>query len=261
MKKIITNKFVLFSLGVLFVIGVWFLLSLCFDVSTTIFPSPIPTFKEFFNMLGKGQTYISLGYTVLRVFLGFIISFVCALVIGTIAGNHEPFYQFFKPFITVIKSIPTVALVFLFIALITPKMTPIVVVVILCFPILYEGVVGGIKNVDKQLIAASRVDGAMYMKRILYIKLPLAIPYIVVAIASSFSLSFKIEIMAEVVAGLTKNGLGSSIVAARNNDPTTLVGVFACSLFAILFMLLVTLLEEIVKHVVKRQNIVNFNNN
>ena len=254
MKRIISNKFLLFGLGVVFVLGIWFLLSLAFDINTTILPSPIPTFNEFFSLLGKKSMYISLGYTVLRVFLGFLFSFILAIILGTFAGNHPALYHFLKPLMTVIKSIPTVALVFLFITLITPRNTPIFVVIVICLPILYEGVVGGVKNVPSQINEASRVDGAHYFKRTLFIKLPLAIPYVLVAIASSFSLSFKIEIMAEVVAGLTKNGLGSAITAARSEDPTTLTGVFACSLFAILFMLIVTLLEEVIKKFFKREN-------
>ena len=254
MKKFISNKFVIFGLGILFVIALWFLVSACFDINGGIFPSPIATFSRFAELLTDPYSYQCLGYTFFRMLVGFAISFLIALVVGIFAGNHESFYMFLKPLMTVIKSIPTVAVVFLFVVLVAPKNAPIFVVIIICFPILYEAIAGGIRKVDPDLVQASEVDGAGYFKRVLLVKLPLSIPYIVVGIASSFSLSFKIEIMAEVITGYTKNGLGSVIRFVQQEDPTNLVSVFAYSLFAIIFMLLITLLEQVIKHFYKREN-------
>ena len=255
MKKFISNKFVLFALGIIFVIALWFVLSLCFDTNGGIFPSPIETFKEFGVLLADPYSYKCLGYTFVRMLIGFSVSFIIALILGIFAGNHDWLYQFLKPLMTVIKSVPTVAVVFLFVVMVTPRNAPIFVVIIICFPILYEAVAGGIKKVDIELVQASQVDGANYFARVLFIKLPLSIPYIVVGVVSSFSLSFKIEIMAEVITGYTRNGLGSVIHYTQQADPTNLSGVFAYSLFAIIFMLLITLLEQVVRQLLKNRMI------
>lgn len=256
MKAFISNKFVLFFLGTLFVVLLWVIASLLFDKNGAIFPSPVLTMGKFGEILADPYTYKCLGFTMLRMLAGFGLSFVLALIFGVIAGNNAHIYQFLKPLMTVIKSIPTVALVFLFLVLITPKDAPIFVVFVICFPILYEGVVGGIKNINKDIIDASKVDGADYIKGTLYIKIPLAIPYIIVSIVSSFALSFKIEIMAEVITGYTRNGLGSVIHFTQVDDPTNMAGIFAYSLLAIIIMLLVTLLEEIVKQLIQRRGLV-----
>ena len=254
MKRFISNRFTLFALGILFVIFLWFIISLCFDTNGGIFPSPVNTFAKFGELLADPYSYKCLGYTFLRMLIGFSISFIVALIIGIFAGNHQEVYDFLKPLMVVIKSIPTVALVFLFVVMVTPKNAPIFVVIIICFPILYEAVAGGFKKVDNQLVQASQVDGANYFQRVLFIKLPLSVPYIVVGLASSFSLSFKLEIMAEVITGYTRNGLGSVIHYVQQEDPTNLVSVFAYSLFAIIFMLLISLLEQVIKQVLKKKN-------
>ncbi len=253
MRKFISNKYTLFFLGTLFVIALWFILSLCFDVNEGIFPNPIVVFKEFGHLLTEPISYKYLGWTFLRMIIGFGVSFLLALVVGILAGNHEHLYLFLKPLMTTIKSIPTVTLVFLFVVFAAPKNAPIFVVIIICFPILYEAVAGGIKKVDQQVDYAAQLDGAGYFQRVLFIKLPLSIPYIIVGIASSFSLSFKLEIMAEVITGSTFVGLGSIIHYTQQQDPTNLTGVFAYSLFAIIFMLLITLLETIIKQRVNKQ--------
>ena len=261
MKKYISNKFVLFALGTLFVILLWVICSLLFDKNGAIFPNPVLTMEQFGVILADPYTYQCLGYTFLRMLMGFSLSFVVALLFGVLAGNNENVYQFFKPLMVVIKSIPTVALVFLFLVMINAKNAPIFVVFVICFPILYEGVVGGIKNVSDDVIDASKVDGANYIKATWYIKLPLAIPYIIVSMVSSFALSFKIEIMAEVITGYTRNGLGSVIHFTQVDDPSNMAGIFAYSLLAIIIMLLVSLIAEIVKYIVQKKNIVATNNN
>ena len=254
MKKFISNKFTLFALGILFVVALWFVISLCFDTNGGIFPSPIETFAKFGELLKDSYSYKCLGYTFLRMLIGFSISFLAALIVGIFAGNHQEVYDFLKPLMVVVKSIPTVALVFLFVVMVTPKNAPIFVVIIICFPILYEAVAGGFRKVNKDYVQAAQVDGANYLQRVLFIKLPLSIPYIVVGVASSFSLSFKLEIMAEVITGYTRNGLGSVIHYVQQEDPTNLTGVFAYSLFAIIFMLLISLLEQIIRQVFKKGN-------
>ena len=258
MKRFITNKFTLFSLGVVFVVVLWILCSVLFDKNGAIFPNPITTIQRFGAILSEQQTYISLGYTFLRMIVGFVVSFLLALIVGMLAGNHQALYQFLKPLMTVLKSVPTVAFVFVFIVMSNAREAPIYVVFVICFPILYEAVVGGFKSIDKDIVDASKVDGASYLKGAAFIKLPLAIPYIVVGIVSSFALSFKIEIMAEVITGSTKNGLGSSINYAYSQ--AEMPNVFAYSLLVIIFMLLVSLIEEIVKHTLKKKGLIENNN-
>ena len=258
MRKFISNKYTLFSLGIIFVIGLWFIISAFFDVNGAIFPSPILTLQSLGNILAKGQTYSSLGFTFLRMIIGFAISFVLALAFGMIAGNWPKMYHFFRPLMTVLKSVPTVAFVFVLVVLTNAREAPILVVLIVCFPILYEAVVGGFRNVEKEIVEASKVDGANSVKSAVHIKLPLAVPYIVVGMVSSFGLSFKIAIMSEALTGATKNGIGSSIQYAYSQ--MEMADVFAYSLLVIILMLIVTLLEDVVKQIAKKKGIVIDNN-
>lgn len=253
MKRFISNRFILFALGIITLLMVWFLISLLVDRNGSIFPSPFLTFNRLFVLLGDPYTYTCLWHTLVRMIIGFLASFAAALVFGILAGNHPSLYQFFKPLMVTLKSVPTVALVFLFIVLFTPKDAPIFVVMLICFPIIYEAIAGGINNVDKQTVDAAKIDGASYLKRVVYIKLPLALPFMIVGMVSSFALSFKIEIMAEVLTGYTRNGLGSAIQYARTSNPSDMATIFAYALIAIIVMLIVSLIEEIVKRqMVKR---------
>lgn len=178
--------------------------------------------------------------------VGFALSFVSALIIGTISGMNSYFERIINPTIVTLRAIPTASLVYVFIVLAGFKNAPMLLVMLICFPIIYEGTVSGIRNIPEELVKASKVDGVDLIKDIFRIKLPLAMPYIVVSMFSSFSLAFKIEIMAEVITGSSNAGLGSAILGARSSDPTNMIPIFAYSLIAVVIMLVIDFISSLI---------------
>lgn len=247
MKKYTINKYLLRLIGVILFILLWQTLSMIIGETTFIFPSPYITIKEALSLLSESYIYKCLVQTMFRMLAGFMISLLLAFVLGIIAGNYENIEEILKPIISVFKSVPTASLVYLFLVIAGAKMTPLFIVMMVSFPILYESVVGGIKSTPTILLESSSLDGAKFFTINTKIRIPLAIPYIVVGIASSFGLSLKIEIMAEVITGYTRLGLGSAILAAQRSDPTNMVPVFAYSLIAIALILVIDSFSELIK--------------
>ena len=252
MKKFITNKYVLTILGCLLFFLIWIIISVSVNETTMIFPDPLKTFAEAGRILSKSYVYNCLLWTMLRMVIGFSISFILAMVFGLLAGHFPSLKTLFNPIVVALKSIPTAALVFLFLVISGAKYAPIYVVILISFPILYEAISSGVYNIPEEMLDASLVDGSKGLSTILHIRLPLAIPYILVGVASSFALSFKIEIMAEIITGDTSHGLGSAIAAAQKNDPSNMVPIFAYSLIAIVFILIVTIIEDVITRFVKK---------
>ena len=253
MKKFISNKYVLFGLGIVLFILLWWVISLLFDINGMIVPSPWATTGRMIELLGEPYTYKCLGFTLLRVLIGFGISFVVAFILGVLAGNSKTFAGLLKPTMIVLKSVPTATVVFLFVILATPRDAPILVTMLISFPILFEAVTTGIANVDKETVEASKVDGADAVKRNIFIKIPLSLPYIGVGVLASFSLSFKVEIMAEVITGYPINGLGSQIRAVQGADPTDMVTIFGYSLIAVILVLIISITADVIKDKLKKK--------
>lgn len=245
--RILRNKYFIFFLGFLFIIGLWFLVSAIVDLSSSIFPTPIKTFKLMFELLGKKETYSYLGFSILRLVIGFLASLLLAFLLGIIVNNNDSLYKFFTPLMTFLKAAPTATFVFLFFVLVGGKNAPIFVVILMTFPILYESIVGGLKSTDPNVLEAAKVDGSGKLKTLFLIQIPLGIPYIVLGIVSTFGLAFKVEIMAEVLAGITRGGLGTMISTSKILNPTDLTPMFAYSLMAIILVLLVSILTSVLK--------------
>lgn len=252
MKRFITNKYVLTIIGCILFFVIWLLISLIVNETKMVFPDPWSTIQETGKILSTSYVYRCIGWTLLRMLIGFSASFIIALIFGILAGHFPAIRTILNPIVLAIKSIPTAALVFLFLVVSGARYAPIYIVVLISLPILYESIAAGIANIPEEIHDASRIDGGGFWRIATKIRLPLALPYILVGIASSFALSFKIEIMAEIITGDTKNGLGSAISAAQKNDPSNMVPIFAYSLIAIIFILIITIIEDVVTRILKK---------
>ena len=121
---------------------------------------------------------------------------------------------------------------------------------LIAFPILYEAISGGMHNIDSEILDAVRIDTNSFITIVTKVKLPLSIPYLLVGLTSSFALSLKTEIMAEIITGDTNYGLGCAISAYRSIDPTDLTPIFAVAFIALVFVLLIDLIGIIIrKHI------------
>ena len=116
-KAFIGNTYFIYTLGLLFVFGLWFLFAFIVGGENLIFPSPIETIKAAGDILSRSYIYKGIGWTILRTLMGFVAAFILAFILGSLAGHYKKLYLFLKPLMLVAKSIPTAALVFLFLIL------------------------------------------------------------------------------------------------------------------------------------------------
>lgn len=251
MKRILTNKYFLSFIGIILFFLIWVAVYFIAGANRNLFPDPSETFVQMFEFLKDPYTYKCIWGSFERMLIGFGIGALAAIIIGVIVGNHLKLKHVFNPTIVALKAIPTAALTFLFLALAGLRNAPIYIVVIIVFPIVYEATVSGYSSIDEYMIMASKVDGSNAFNSNLKIKFPLAFPTITLGLLSSFALSIKIEIMAEVISGSSSDGLGRAIAAAYISSDNGLVPTFAYSLIAILLMLLVTLLIDVAKKLIR----------
>lgn len=247
MRKFITNKITLYTFGIILFVLLWEIISLIINEPIMIFPDPITTTMLAFEYLGDAYTWRCIGATLSKMLIGFLVSFGMAIIFGTLAGNNMHLKKIFDPTIIALKAVPTAATVFVFLVIAGFKNAPIYIVVLIAFPILYESVVGGFQNISKEINDSLKLDDKSYFSKIMQVKLPLAFPYIVVGLASSFALAFKVEIMAEIMAGSNDYGIGSAIQVQRQINSSDMRPVFAYSLIIIVMVLLTTLISSLLK--------------
>lgn len=242
MKKSTITK--LYIVGILLIIILWLLLSLCFDEANLIFPDPIKVFVRIIKLLQKQSTYKYLFQSVIKTLKGFIISLLISIFLGSLTALNEKIRYILAPIWALLKSIPTASLVFLFLVMFTVKNTPVYIVMLISMPILYDAMVSGYDNIDSQIVDALKLEQANEIYKLVTIRFPLALKHLFVGINSSLALSFKIEIMAEILSGDTRNGIGSIISYIEKSDPTNMIDILAYSIIVVLFSIIVDYLVK-----------------
>ena len=255
MKKLFTNKIFLTAIGILLFIAFWYVIYYVARGDSTIFPSPHETFIEAFSYLGEEFTYKCIWGSLQRMLIGFLIASVAGILLGVIVGNYTSLKYVFNPTMIALKAVPTAALVFLFLVIAGLKNAPIYVVVIIVFPMVYEATVSGYRHIDENILMALKVESRSNLMANIRVKFPLSFPYISLGLISSFALSFKIEIMAEVISGSSSYGIGRAISTSYSSGINGMIPTFAYSLIAIMVMLLVSLVAAIIKHVFKLKDL------
>ena len=238
-------------LGIGFVFLLWWLTSLI--VKGTVlktFPGPEDAIPLFFELFAHASTWLAVGGTLLRLVISFAIAFVIGSFLGVISGINKSFANFMRPLIITLRTLPTAAVILILIVLLRPIFAPIIIVFLIIFPISYESMATGIKNVNKEVREAAKIDGASRLQSNIRIKIPLSMPYVLLGVVSSLGLGMKISIMSEIIAGSNRiSGLGRLIhLAYIEADMTRIV---AISIFAIILIGLIDLAMYFAKRKLK----------
>ena len=107
-NKILINTFRIFI--VLLFISIWELLSSYKIINTFLFSSPSNVLKTFISMVVDKSIFIHIGVTLYELIISFLLSTVVALIISIIFWSNETIYKIIDPYITIINSLPKVAL-------------------------------------------------------------------------------------------------------------------------------------------------------
>ena len=110
-----TKKYIRTTLIVLIWLVIWQVLSLVVN-NDILLSGPVETFKALITLGSESSFYLSVGMTVAKILLGFIIGMALGVILAILSYRIGIIREFFSPFVSVIKSIPIVS--FIIIALI-----------------------------------------------------------------------------------------------------------------------------------------------
>lgn len=220
MKKVRNiNNYIFFS-GILFVFFVWYIASIIANSEAKV-PSINSVVLSIYELSTNKSTYLMIYGTFSRSILGFSISLVAALIIGSLANFSQKLKFFLKPIVTSLRAIPTASIILFLLIVVGFKLSTYYLVFIMCFPILYQSVVYGVENIDKELLMINKIDNCDNVKNFFYFLLPLSLPSIINGILMSFALAIKTEVMGEILSGSTSvKGLGIMLNYYKNNLQT-----------------------------------------
>ncbi len=203
-KKEKSLNLILPLISVIAILLLWAVASVSID-NEYILPSIQKTAKEFFALFNSKEFYLSLWLTVIRSFIAFALSFILALIFAICANKIKYFKALISPLISIMRALPTIAIVLLLLFWTNSKVAPIVVTAIVVLPTSYTHIESALFSLDKTISEAGRVDGADEKSVFLTIELPQIFPSIYSGIGSGLSLNLKLMVAAEVIAQTAKS--------------------------------------------------------
>ncbi len=213
-----------------------------------LLPTPRETLLALKNLLYTGELYNNLLITIRRTFLGYGTALIIGILVSLLLHKNRPLQLIFQPLITVIQTTPPVIWIVLAVIWfgIAEDLTPIFLIFIVTFPIIFINLFEGLKDINEDLIEMARVYNWSKKQIYLHIYYPALIPYLVSAISIGFAFAWKSSIFAEFVG--SSSGVGFALSMANSNLQTAKL--FAWAIILVILMLIIEYI--IIKPVQKR---------
>ena len=198
----------------------WYITTATARVSSLFLPKPGDVFASLFDGIVSGMYLSNTLVTVQESMLGFLVALAIALPLGYGIAKSRLLAITIQPYLSAGQAIPAVVIAPLLILWLGYGILPNVVIctLVVLFPVVINTVLG-IQTIERALIDAARVEGAAGWSLLAHVEFPLALPAILAAIRSGFTLSIVGALVGEVVSG-GDSGLGSLVVLAKNQYNT-----------------------------------------
>ena len=196
MKRFMQNSPKFLSMFFFFII--WEGVALYID-NSLLFPRVSEIFLSLKNLVASGDFTLILWNTLSRFFISIVFSLILAIIFSMASYRYEVISFLLFPFIIFLRAVPTIAIIIVVLIWSSVERVPIVVGMLILFPILYESILGGIKNVDKNLLKMSKVFKVPTKRVVRDIYIPSIYYSISSNIPSYIGLTFKVIIAGEVL--------------------------------------------------------------
>ena len=248
LKKIKRNNLLIkltqFSILILFII-IWQLLSDYKIINPFIFSSPKKVIECLISLHSANNLYNHIFITVYETFISFLLGTLLGILIASIMWWNKFFAKVIDPYLTVLNSLPKVALGPILIIWVGAGMQSIIVMALLISTIItiinvYQGFIS-VDPIKVKLMQTFKAN-----KRQIYTKLilPATLPNIISCFKVNISMSLIGVIMGEFL--VSKEGIGYLIMYGSQvfNLDLVITGTIILCLVAVIMYYLVLLLEK-----------------
>jgi sulfonate transport system permease protein len=199
---------------VVLILAAWSLGSCVGLANDYLLPAPWKIAAVAWKMLNEGRLAVHIGTSLVRVFIGFGITFALAFPLAMLVSLNQWCLELLEAPLEFIRHIPPLATTPLLILWLGIGETSKLAVIVLAtfFPI-FLNTVNGVTQCDIKLIEVGEAMGFGRIERIVRIILPSALPVIIVGMRLGFGYSWRALIGAELLAATA--GLGYMIIEAE----------------------------------------------
>ena len=247
-KRIPDNRitaFIISSILPVLIIALWAVGSDNNWFNQSIIPTPHKINLQFSKVIEDGSLLKHITVSFVRVIYGYVIGALAGVVLGILVGLFSKLDQAFILLIGVLRPIPPIACIPLFIlALGIGEDSKIALIFIGAFWPCLLNTITGIKQADLKLVEVAKVLGKGKFIILKDIILPSALPSIFTGLRLGISTAWSCVVAAEMIASSV--GVGYLIMYAREMSKPALlfIGIIAIGIIGLLIDLLMQFLQD-----------------
>jgi NitT/TauT family transport system permease protein len=214
-------------------IGIWQLVYLLGIWPQISLPSPLMVTESFYELLQNNMLIISIGMTMYRLAIGFVISIVIGMIIGFTMVKFPSFGKTMSSFAIGLQSFPSIAWVPFAILLIGLNDLGILFVVVLSsvFSVMIS-TYSGLRNIPIIYIRAAKNMGAKGFHLFRYLMIPAATPALIEGIKQAWSFAWHALIGAEILMAASI-GIGHILLVGREFQSMSQIIASMITIFAL----------------------------
>ncbi|MEV5650976.1 ABC transporter permease [Nocardia sp. NPDC052254] len=220
-----------FLLPVLILAG-WWIGSATGTLSPEVLAGPPKVWSAFVELLRSGQLADFALASFTRAALGVLLGVTVGLLLGLVAGLSSLGEELVDSTMQIVRAVPFLALVPLFIAWFgIDELYKVLLIAVATVAPMYAYTYLGVRNVDRKVVEAARGFGLTGVRLVLEVILPSALPGVLMALRVCLSISITGLIAAEQVG--TSKGVGYLVTLAQEYNRTDYM-VLCVVLYAVL---------------------------
>jgi NitT/TauT family transport system permease protein len=204
--------------------------------------TPVSVAQSLWLLFRSGDLVPNLGTTMLEIMIAFSASVAFGIGSAVILDRNDWFNRIISPFLTALNSMPRIALGPLFILWFGIGIASKVVLAFsLGYFIMLLSTLGGLKNVDRDLLLMSRLFGASELRLFRHVRLPWALPGIFAGLKLTLIYCSAGAVIGEMIAATSGLGLLVQTLSGRFD----VAGVMALILVVALMVMALTSLMDL----------------
>ena len=203
MKKVFAGRkpYILFSVLSIALMWIVWLIVWAGVRNEYVVPSVGDTFAAIGKDLISSAFWVSFGNTLWRTLCGWLLGFAAAILCAALAALSQAFERALAPVISVLRTVPTMAITLMLLIWTTPRVAPLIVAFLMLFPLIYAQLMAAYRGIDPKLFEMARIYRVGKKDMLLRICVPQMLPSVFAQAGADLSLTLKVIVSAEVLAG------------------------------------------------------------
>jgi NitT/TauT family transport system permease protein len=207
--------------------------------------SPTSIVEALWKLIGEGDLLPNLLTTLIEIMISFALSVVFGIASALVLDRSDWLNRILSPFLTAINSMPRIALGPLFILWFGIGIaSKVVLAVSLGYFIMLLSTLGGLKNVDRDLLLMSRLFGASELRLFRDVRLPWALPSIFAGLRLTLIYCSAGAVIGEMIAAQSGLGLLVQSFSGRFDVASVMALILVVAFLVMALTALMDLLER-----------------